>query len=161
MIVVDMRPLFMVDNEGFKSFVILLDPKFKIPSRTVLTRRLLPELYNKERTKLNIEIKSANLKSIAMTSDIWASRSHDPYIDITCHYLTKDITMQNKLLDTLFFLEKHDNDKILQKFDYVLDSYDIDSSKVRIFMTTDNASNFVKVLKRVMMESMCPYVRSP
>ena len=32
MIAVDMRPLSMVDNEGFKSFVKLLDSKF-LPGR--------------------------------------------------------------------------------------------------------------------------------
>ena len=36
-----------MENAGFKNLMNVADPKFKIPSREVISERLIPDIYDK------------------------------------------------------------------------------------------------------------------
>jgi len=45
MICVDLQPLSIVENIGFRRLVNELQPRYKIPSRSQVTRNLLPQMF--------------------------------------------------------------------------------------------------------------------
>lgn len=40
----DMRPINIVEGDGFKKFVATLDPKYQLPSRQTITKSIIPRL---------------------------------------------------------------------------------------------------------------------
>ena len=46
MIVKDLRPVNIVENEGFRYFIAALDPLFTLPSRKTLREKWIPLVYN-------------------------------------------------------------------------------------------------------------------
>ncbi|XP_019752911.1 uncharacterized protein LOC109532507 [Hippocampus comes] len=45
----DLQPYSMVDNDRFRQLVHVLEPRYKIPDRSVFTYKHIPNLYNKHR----------------------------------------------------------------------------------------------------------------
>lgn len=43
----DMRPFLTIDNIGYKNLISILETNFKMPSRTHMTQKVMPELYTK------------------------------------------------------------------------------------------------------------------
>lgn len=63
MIIKDLQPFSIVEDPGFKSLVAALDPTYQLPSRTTLSRALLPQRYAdilKEKKMSNRKIKISN-----------------------------------------------------------------------------------------------------
>lgn len=46
MIFLDMEPVQIVEREGLKRFTAALDPSYKLPSRTTVSRMMMPQFYN-------------------------------------------------------------------------------------------------------------------
>ena len=42
---VDMRPFSVIESPGFKQMVHALDPRYKIPSRTHFSEKVIPDIY--------------------------------------------------------------------------------------------------------------------
>ena len=52
MIVTDLQPVSIVEDEGFIKFVKVLDRKYSPPSRRTIMREHLPHLFEKKKEKL-------------------------------------------------------------------------------------------------------------
>jgi hypothetical protein len=63
-----MQPLSVVENEGFIELVKVLDPRYQLPSRSTITRSLLPKKY--ERLKDDVKLELAQVKHVALTTDL-------------------------------------------------------------------------------------------
>lgn len=68
MIVKNLHPLSMTDDKEFKDFVRGVNPRYELPSRRVLTRTHLPNLYEQEVAKISKELEG--IDDIALTTDI-------------------------------------------------------------------------------------------
>ena len=66
MICLDLQPISIVEDQGFKDFVGCLQPSYNIPHRRVLRNNVIPELFQTQKShlqqKLN-EIKSLDIDS--------------------------------------------------------------------------------------------------
>ncbi|KAK3892777.1 hypothetical protein Pcinc_003365 [Petrolisthes cinctipes] len=71
MIVKDLQPLSVVEDEGFRELVTALDSRYTLPSRRELVRTHLPRLYQQKRQRSHEELGSASY--IALTTDIKAN----------------------------------------------------------------------------------------
>ena len=85
-IAADMRPISMVEGAGFKHLMRVAEPRYKLPSRSHITTRVLPALYDKVMAKITEGLSHAEL--IALTTDGWTSRATQSYITITAHYIS-------------------------------------------------------------------------
>ena len=105
MIVKDLQPFSIVDDEGFREFVAGLDPSYVLPSRTTLTRELLPQLYDKiiDEVKANL----AKAEYITLTTDGWTSRTTESYIAVTAHFISDSWEMRSCLLECFKYGESH------------------------------------------------------
>lgn len=54
MVAVDLQPYSVVRDKGFKFFCNSAEPAFTLPSRTTLSRTVIPLMYDEEVTKLKL-----------------------------------------------------------------------------------------------------------
>jgi len=71
MIVKDLQPFSVVDDEGFRS--LLRIPSIIIPSRTTLSRHHLVEAYDD--VIIHLKARLADIDALGLTTNSWTSRS--------------------------------------------------------------------------------------
>ncbi|KAF0023384.1 hypothetical protein F2P81_024014 [Scophthalmus maximus] len=100
-----MRPYSVVQNEGFKHMLKVLEPRYDIPSRTHFSEKIVPDLDEQEKKKVVDELSRAS--SVALTTDGWTSRGTESYVTITAHFITADWEMRSLVLQTRPLYESH------------------------------------------------------
>lgn len=63
------QPSSVVEDEGFKEFVRILDPRYKLPSKRKVMRSLLIQRYETAKDNLHKELQE--VESVALTTDFW------------------------------------------------------------------------------------------
>ena len=85
MIIVDELPFKSVQWEGFKKFLCVACPRFKLPSRTTLTRNCF-ELYMNEKQSLKLFFRN-HCQRVSIATDAWTSIQRINYMCITAHFI--------------------------------------------------------------------------
>lgn len=89
MIATDIRPLSIVENEGFRRLLNFAAPKYKIKSRSYFTTTLLPQLY--DRVKIKVKDCLKDVKIVSFTCDVWTSKCNEhSLLSLTAHFLDSD-----------------------------------------------------------------------
>ncbi|KAK0141192.1 Zinc finger BED domain-containing protein 1 [Merluccius polli] len=81
----DIRPYSVVENDGFRSLINILEPRYVLPTRKHLSEVAIPNLYADVKHGVATSHKSA--ERVALTCDSWTSRATDSYLTITSHYI--------------------------------------------------------------------------
>ncbi|RXM31651.1 Zinc finger BED domain-containing protein 1 [Acipenser ruthenus] len=149
MITLHLRHFSIVEDRGFRLLIDKLEPHYDIPHRTSFSASIIPDLFAKQQTRVKQTIHNDSHPALGMASDIWSSRANDSFISLTVHYLTEDFKMKRYLLDTPYFPEAHTVENILTKWDEVMEMFDVDGSKIKLFSVNDNARNIQAALKRI------------
>lgn len=144
MIVTDLQPTSVVEDNGFQKFVSVLDPRYELPSRRTVVRSLLLEKYTSVKQKLKMELD--NSMTVALTTDMWTSRQTQSYCCITAHYMSGDWKLKSALLETFEFNESHTAENIAIHLKTVASNWEIDTKVVCV--VTDNASNMVSAISK-------------
>ena len=76
MVARDLHSISIVEGEGFKNLLNFLEPGYKVPSHTHITK-VCCDMYVEQKEKLKQEVKSYGHE--ALTSDIWTSAAVDSY----------------------------------------------------------------------------------
>lgn len=137
----DMMPLHAVTKPGFTSLINTLDKRYSIPSHTYFSQVAIPELYNKCKQSVAAELKSSEF--FAATTDMWSSRTAEPYQSLTVHFITEDFELKARCLQTAYFPDDHTGENIAAGLREGLASWDLHEENL-VCITTDNASNMVK-----------------
>ncbi|CAL9689321.1 unnamed protein product [Knipowitschia caucasica] len=137
----DMMPIQSVEREGFSKMLKTFDPRYKLPSKKYFSKVALPALYEDARTEVSNALSSVEF--FASTTDMWSSRTSDPYLSLTIHYVDKDWKLQNKCLETSFFPDDHTGENIAKGLKEFLNSWKLGEEK-QVCVTTDNGANVVK-----------------
>nr|XP_054603768.1 E3 SUMO-protein ligase ZBED1-like [Nothobranchius furzeri] len=139
----DMMPLNTVEKEGFKHLIKVLDQRYEIPGRKYFSQTALPQLYDECREKLEMDLKDVSF--FATTTDLWSSRSSEPYLSLTIHYIDKEWTLQSTCLQTAYFPEDHTAEIISRGLEDALESWNLSKDR-QVCITTDNGANIVKAV---------------
>ncbi|XP_076048272.1 E3 SUMO-protein ligase ZBED1-like [Oratosquilla oratoria] len=143
MIVTDMQPLSLVENEGFQEFVKVIDPRYVLPSRRDLMQTHFPSLYEKQKQQVREELEGASY--VALTSDLWTSRPTKSFLSVTAHFTSPEWELKSKLLATKSLMVDHTSENIADALKEICEEWDL-LEKV-CCIVTDNASNIVKAVK--------------
>ncbi|XP_045451574.1 E3 SUMO-protein ligase ZBED1-like [Melitaea cinxia] len=141
MMAIDCQPFSIVDDEGFKSFVYGLNPNYELPDRKTLSTTLLAREYE-ERLATIKSVVSTECSSMCIAVDSWTSRTMQPYIAITGHFINKttldfkSILLQCSLLDGT-----HTGENIAQAISSAICEWNL-TDKINFFVT-DNAPNML------------------
>ena len=94
-----MQPLSLVEDEHFRTFIKVIDPRITLPCRSTLTKTILPELYGEAKNKLLLELSQTN--NIALTADCLTSRTIASYITVTANYIKdQKVKLTSRVLAT-------------------------------------------------------------
>ena len=138
MIAFDFQPFSVVEDEGFKKLVRVLDPRYQIPSRKHFPETVIPKIYEEMKGKVKACINP--IPFIAFTTDCWTSRAVDSYMSLTAHYIDEKFKRKLLVLDTMFVSERHTAQNLLSKILAMLEAWEIERKRVTCFVR-DNAAN--------------------
>ena len=90
----DMCPINTVSNEGFRKMVNTLDKRYVIPSRNYFSKQALPALYLNRWGEIQRDVTA--VEYFATTTDLWSSRTMEPYKSLTSHYINGNFAMKSR-----------------------------------------------------------------
>ena len=99
----DVFPLSFVTGPGLLYLCSLLNPAFKVPT-TPVVRSQVKKLYTDLKPVI---IKELEKEHISLSTDLWTSIAHIPFLGLTGHYITAEWRMENVLLGCRKFDDKH------------------------------------------------------
>lgn len=136
MIGVDLQPLSVVENVGFRKYSAKLQPLYSIPLRKVLTNTLIPHYVS----EISLIIKSmlAETSFVSVATDIWSSDSNKSFCSVTCHFIYND-KQENVVLETKEIPGSHTGINIANCLSAVFDKWEINNKTTAI--VTDNGAN--------------------
>uniref|UniRef100_A0A3Q3FQ82 Zinc finger BED domain-containing protein 1-like n=1 Tax=Kryptolebias marmoratus TaxID=37003 RepID=A0A3Q3FQ82_KRYMA len=143
MIITDMRPLSVVEDEGFQKMISTFNPNYTPPSRTYFVK-MMEKKYEEIKDKLKNILKETD--SIALTADIWTSVATEAYLGVTCHFLGEDWKMKSHTLTTMPLEERHTAANIAEWLEEVIAKFDVPPEKVKAVIH-DNGANIVAAVK--------------
>ncbi|XP_039515830.1 E3 SUMO-protein ligase ZBED1 [Pimephales promelas] len=139
----DMIPIKTVENEGFKRMLKVVDPRYEIPSRKYFSATAIPRLYSECRNKMEQKVK--NVMFFATTADLWSSRTSEPYLSLTIHFID-DWKLCSACLETTYFPQDHTGELIAQGLKEALECWGLKEANMTC-MTTDSGANMVRALE--------------
>ncbi|XP_039465202.1 E3 SUMO-protein ligase ZBED1-like [Oreochromis aureus] len=122
----------------------IIDKRYELPSRKYFSKTIIPSMYSTEREKVAAELRY--VKHVAATSDLWSSRTMEPYISLTVHYIDNKWELRTRVLETAYFPSDHTGEMVGQGLRVMLSAWDI-SEEDLVAITTDNGPNIVKAVK--------------
>ena len=134
----DLRPLRVVDGEGFKRLMGYIEPDYKVPSRTHVTS-VCRKKYDKIKEELFASL--SMVPNVALRCDIWTSRATQAYVTVTVHFITADWKMESKVLLTREMPERHTGLHIHERLLEASKEWKIEEKVVAV--VHDNAANMV------------------
>lgn len=135
MIIVDELVFRFVECEGFRHFMNVACPSFRIPSRWTVAWDCY-EIYSIEKSKLKTYFKQSK-QMVSLTTDTWTSLQKINYKCLTTHYINEDWELKKKIIN-FCPITSHKGKAIGKAVEKCLLEWGID----RIFtITVDNASS--------------------
>ena len=139
----DMAPIATVEQAGFIQLLKTMNPRYQLPSRHYFAREVLPKMYTEIRATLAARL--AKVCDYALTTDMWSSRTCDPYMSVTVHFM-EDWEMKSACLQTSYFPQDHTAEHIAEALQEAILNWNLNPSGL-VAVTTDNGSNVVKALQ--------------
>ncbi|KAI2666742.1 E3 SUMO-protein ligase ZBED1 [Labeo rohita] len=115
-----------------------------MPSRKYFRQVELPSLYMSCLSEVENELR--DVAHFATNTDLWTSRSTQPYMSLTIHFITSNWTLCSRCLQTSYFPGDHTGDLIAQGLRESLQSWGLQENR-QVCVTTDNATNNIRALQ--------------
>ncbi|XP_077424041.1 E3 SUMO-protein ligase ZBED1-like [Vanacampus margaritifer] len=144
LIIIDAQPLSLVENEGFRAFVQLLDPTYVIPGRKAL-KQMLQNKYRVAKDNAVAEIEKTS--TVSLTSDMWTSINMDAYLAVTCHFVNEEMQLSTLLLGIKRFPRTHTAANLAEAKETLMAEWGI-RAKV-MSLVTDSAANMIACANRL------------
>ncbi|CAF1531206.1 unnamed protein product [Adineta ricciae] len=168
-------PLSILEKPAFVRPMSIVDPKFRVPSRRLLTCDYLPKLYDQLIMKLKKICSSTQF--VSLTFDAWTDRRMRAFYAVTVHYvdqagqskshllafnpLSGKISVVSRLsvytitMSSHRHIGSHSGENLLAEYERVTTSFGIESKVVRLI--TDNASNNLSAFGQLLLPGFEPY----
>ena len=131
-------PLQLVETSGFKKFMKIVDPKYVVPSRRIVARKLVDSVESIiNQTKSELQRVMAQGNAVHFTMDLWSSRAMEPIAGIRMHYFNEKFEIKVKTACYRHFEERHTGENIAAVFRDALDNYGIELAQAG-YQVTDN-----------------------
>ncbi|XP_076849420.1 E3 SUMO-protein ligase ZBED1-like [Brachyhypopomus gauderio] len=140
----EMLPMRLVESESFTELVNVLEPRYTVPSRKYFSGTALPTLYDDTRKAVEKAVQS--LTHFATTTDLWSSRTSEPYLSLTIHFIDESWRLRSYCLQTSYFPESHTGEIIALGLKDALASWSL-KEEAMVCMTTDSGANVVSALR--------------
>ncbi|KAK7901339.1 hypothetical protein WMY93_018108 [Mugilogobius chulae] len=112
MIEKDMMPISMVEGPGFRELMSLVQPSYKMPSRSAITRRI-EKRYEDKKNTVKEQLRLADW--VALTTDCWTALNTESYLTVTSHLISVDWDLKSFVLLTESMSVCHTADNLREK----------------------------------------------
>lgn len=143
MVARDLRPISIVNVQGFKNFVNYIEPGYSVPSHTHIAT-VCHRLYESEKENLATMISKS--EHFGLTTDIWTSSATQAYMTVTVHFIDESWKLCSKVLVTEEMPERHTGQHISDRLIKVASAWKIPPDKITACVR-DNAANAVNGLQ--------------
>ncbi|XP_035500943.2 zinc finger BED domain-containing protein 4-like [Scophthalmus maximus] len=140
-----MRPLAIVEGEGFREMVNTFHSGYRLPSRHHFTF-LMERKYASTMDKVKIEQKKCTSK-LSLTTDAWTSVATEAYLGVTCHFMNENWELSSFSLTTMPLEERHTAGNIASWVELVAEKLDISLQDNVLAIGHDSAANVVAALR--------------
>ncbi|XP_019158337.1 PREDICTED: zinc finger BED domain-containing protein RICESLEEPER 2-like [Ipomoea nil] len=120
---------------GFRKFIMVACPRFKIPSRWTISRDI-NLIYEEERLKLKCVFRG-NTQRVSITTDTWTSIQRINYMVVTAHFIDEEWKLNKKIISFVPIIS-HKGEAVAK----VLETCLLDWGIRNVYsITVDNASS--------------------
>ena len=105
-LVLDMRPLSVVESPSFRNILAKAEPRYDVPSRTYYKDTFIPKLYETTKSVIISELRDA-IVGVSITTDCWTSSATQTYMTVTAHFVAKTHKLKSYVLQTCEVSERH------------------------------------------------------
>lgn len=147
MIAGDLQPISYLENNGFRKIVSFLDSRYleHIPSRRTLTRKIMPDIYQSTKVKVQQMLIESNY--VAITSDIWTSLNADSFLTVTAHVYNTNYVLKTFVLTTEKLNKNHTAQYLYETLIEIFEEWKIINKVVAI--VTDSGANIKAAIKKM------------
>lgn len=138
----DLQPLSIVNSPSFLQLLKTLDPKFTPSSVSQFTRVVIPNLY--EKTKSKVKDNLGKVEYLSVTTDAWSGCHNRSYISVTAHFIDSSWNLKHYCLQIQEITESHTAVNLADDLKNSLEQWEILDRVVMI--TTDNAANITNAV---------------
>jgi hypothetical protein len=125
---VDVQPYSVTSDTGFQRLIRKICPNYNIPSRKYSTDTIIPDIFQKVKTKLQTSLDKAT--NISLTTDIWInSTDNSPFLILTGHWLSNEFEQHRAILRVLQFSGHHSGVQFSEEVNNALVEYKPPKSK--------------------------------
>lgn len=142
LIIKDFQPLSIVEDSGFKDFVLALNPSYQLPSRKTISTTLLTTSYEMVYNETKNIMKM--VKAVTLTTDCWTSRNTENFLAVTAHFIDDNFRLKSVLLKCISFGERHTAENLSVALKTVILEWELENKILMI--VSDNASNIKKAI---------------
>ncbi|XP_036446812.1 zinc finger BED domain-containing protein DAYSLEEPER isoform X1 [Colossoma macropomum] len=137
MIIRDLQPVQIVENEGFRELLQLLEPRYVPEPSHYIQQQLLPAYAYQVQVATKLALSGA--ESCSVTLDLWRSNAvslnaGSGYMGVTCHFITTDWQIKSALLACLPLPSQTDTQRMLNDFDEISHANGISGKVFRIVL---------------------------
>ena len=140
-IVKNIRPISIVEDDGFKRLIAIADPRLSIPVANTIAADI-DKLYDVKKKETTEKFKQ--VAYFSCTTDAGSSVSGKSFIDVNVHWINDDFQGEKKIL-TVFKVDSKKAKDYRKVVDDVLDAHGI-KEKTFVF-TTDNEATMRATFK--------------
>ncbi|XP_070765933.1 zinc finger BED domain-containing protein 4 [Enoplosus armatus] len=132
MIVRDLQPVSIMENQGFRELLQLLEPRYTPERQHYIQSQLLPAYAYQAQLATRQALGSALALSLSL--DLWRglTGATSGYLGVTCHFLTSDWQMRSALLACLPLTGGCSGNRVLSEFDEVCHSHGVSGRAFRV-----------------------------
>ncbi|XP_053968686.1 E3 SUMO-protein ligase ZBED1-like [Anastrepha ludens] len=157
MVAKDVQPYNIVENEGFVQYTQVLDPRYKLPSKTHLRDVLMLNYFKETSAKLSVILQ--NVSDITITCDLWTSSANASFLTLTGHFVyNHDLKTASLATKKLLSTTNHCSQNIADTLREIFIDWNILNKTVCI--VTDNASSMLKACEILQISNLPCFVHT-
>ncbi|KAA0722277.1 Zinc finger CCCH domain-containing protein 13 [Triplophysa tibetana] len=138
MVIKDSQPFSIVDDDGFRELLHVVDPTYVIPTLKGL-KAMVKHKYKEAKEKAREQLQK--VAAISLTSDMWTSLNMDAFLAVTCPFIDDNDKLCTILLDVEHFPKSHTAENLATGHIKLMDEWGI-KDKVK-YLVTDVAANMI------------------
>ncbi|KAI1707030.1 zinc finger BED domain-containing protein 4 [Ditylenchus destructor] len=133
MIAVDIQPLSVVGNTGFRRLLNFLAPKYDLKSRYFYTETELQRSYQELKKKISVDLSS--VEYLSLTIDGWSSKNAaHSLLGITARYIDQNIEPKVLVLAAASIKGRHTAKNMANILEEALLEFNIDHSRIHLVL---------------------------
>ena len=132
----------VVGLDSFKNLLNVANKRVKVKHPTTYSKKVKVQAENiKNDITSIIDATKEDFDCVGFTTDLWTSRSGDPYMSLTVHFIDKDWMLHRFTPFVAPFPANHTGKNIGLGLDAMIESLGLADGDWELFSVNDNASN--------------------